>query len=100
MKKQRVRWKMIEEINNEIDETTNLMNLMNIEMDEEMNNHDVYEKTNRINKKIDVVNKIGDEIDDMVYGMKKRIKIIDKRKYELNNIDHTNKRNGYIMCDR
>ena len=91
---------MIEEINNEIDETTNLMNLMNIEMDEEMNNHDVYEKTNRINKKIDVVNKIGDEIDDMVYGMKKRIKIIDKRKYELNNIDHTNKRNGYIMCDR
>ena len=100
MKKQRVRWKMIEEINNEIDETTNLMNLMNIEMDEEMNNHDVYEKTNRINKKIDVVNKIGDEIDDMVYRMKKRIKIIDKRKYELNNIDHTNKRNGYIMCDR
>ena len=100
MKKQRVRWKMIEEINNEIDETTNLMNLMNIEMDEEMNNHDVYEKTNRINKKIDVVNKIGDEIDDMVYGMKKRIKIIDKRKYELNNIDHTNKRNGYIMGDR
>ena len=91
---------MIEEINNEIDETTNLMNLMNIEMDEEMNNHDVYEKTNRINKKIDVVNKIGDEIDDMVYWMKKRIKIIDKRKYELNNIDHTNKRNGYIMCDR
>ena len=91
---------MIEEINNEIDETTNLMNLMNIEMDEEMNNHDVYEKTNRINKKIDVVNKIGEEIDDMVYGMKKRIKIIDKRKYELNNIDHTNKRNGYIMCDR
>ena len=91
---------MIEEINNEIDETTNLMNLMNIEMDEEMNNHDVYEKTNRINKKIDVVNKIGDEIDDMVYGMKKRIKIIDKRKYELNNIDHTNKRNGYIMGDR
>ena len=91
---------MIEEVNNEIDETTNLMNLMNIEMDEEMNNHDVYEKTNRINKKIDVVNKIGDEIDDMVYGMKKRIKIIDKRKYELNNIDHTNKRNGYIMCDR
>ena len=91
---------MIEEINNEIDETTNLMNLMNIEMDEEMNNHDVYEKTNRINKKIDVVNKIGDEIDDMVYGMKKRIKIIDKRKYELNNIDHTNKRNGYIMRDR
>ena len=87
-------------MNNEIDETTNLMNLMNIEMDEEMNNHDVYEKTNRINKKIDVVNKIGDEIDDMVYGMKKRIKIIDKRKYELNNIDHTNKRNGYIMCDR
>ena len=91
---------MIEEINNEIDETTNLMNLMNIEMDEEMNNHDVYEKTNRINKKIDVVNKIGDEIDDMVYGMKKRIKIIDKRKYELNNIDHTNKRNGYIMGGR
>ena len=91
---------MIEEINNEIDETTNLMNLMNIEMDEEMNNHDVYEKTNRINKKIDVVNKIGEEIDDMVYGMKKRIKIIDKRKYELNNIDHTNKRNGYIMGDR
>ena len=87
-------------MNNEIDETTNLMNLMNIEMDEEMNNHDVYEKTNRINKKIDVVNKIGDEIDDMVYGMKKRIKIIDKRKYELNNIDHTNKRNGYIMGDR
>ena len=87
-------------MNNEIDETTNLMNLMNIEMDEEMNNHDVYEKTNRINKKIDVVNKIGEEIDDMVYGMKKRIKIIDKRKYELNNIDHTNKRNGYIMCDR
>ena len=91
---------MIEEINNEIDETTNLMNLMNIEMDEEMSNHDVYEKTNRINKKIDVVNKIGDEIDDMVYGIKKRIKIIDKRKYELNNIDDTNKRNGYIMCDR
>ena len=87
-------------MNNEIDETTNLMNLMNIEMDEEMSNHDVYEKTNRINKKIDVVNKIGDEIDDMVYGIKKRIKIIDKRKYELNNIDDTNKRNGYIMCDR
>ena len=82
---------MIEETNNEIDETSNLMNLMNIEMDEEMSNHDVYEKTNRINKKIDVVNKIGDEIDDMMYGIKKRIKIIDKRKYELNNIDDTNK---------
>ena len=75
---------MIEETNNEIDETSNLMNLMNIEMDEEMSNHDVYEKTNRINKKIDVVNKIGDEIDDMVYGIKKRIKIIDKIKENMN----------------
>ena len=71
--------KMDEETNNEIDDMVNLMNLVNVEMDEEMGDDDVYERTNRINKKIEVVNKIGEEIDDIVYGIKKRIKIIDEK---------------------
>ena len=49
--------KMNEETNNEIDE---LVNLMNVKIDEEMGDGDVCEKTNRINKKIDVVNKMDE----------------------------------------
>ena len=33
-------------------------------------------RTNRINKKTDKVNKIDEEIDDMMYRIKKRIKKI------------------------
>ena len=53
---------MDEETSNEIDEMVNSMNLINIRMDEEMDDSDVYEKTNRINKKIDVVNKMKKQI--------------------------------------
>ena len=49
--------KMNEETNNEIDE---LVNLMNVKIDEEMGDGDVCEKTNRINKKLDVVNKMDE----------------------------------------
>ena len=52
-----------------------------------MSDGDVYEKTNRINKKIDVVNKIDEEIDDMMDRIKKRIKMIDEKIYGFNNID-------------
>ena len=52
-----------------------------------MSDGDVYEKTNRINKKIDVVNKTDEEIDDMMYRIKKRIKMIDEKIYGFNNID-------------
>ena len=52
-----------------------------------MSDGDVYEKTNRINKKIDVVNKTDKEIDDMMYRIKKRIKMIDEKIYGFNNID-------------
>ena len=78
---------MDEETNNEIDEMVNLMNLINVKMDGEMSDGDVYEKTNRINKKIDIVNKMDEEIDDMVYGIKKKIKMLDEKIYGLNNID-------------
>ena len=78
---------MDEETTNEIDEMVNLMNLINVKMDGEMGDGDVYEKTNRINKKIDIVNKMDEEIDDMVYGIKKKIKILDEKIYGLNNID-------------
>ena len=78
---------MDEETNNEIDEMVNLMNLINVKMDGEMGDGDVYEKTNRINKKIDIVNKMDEEIDDMVYGIKKKIKMVDEKIYGLNNID-------------
>ena len=57
-----------------------------------MSDGDVYEKTNRINKKIDVVNKTDEEIDDMMYRIKKRIKMIDEKIYGFNNC--------CIMCDR
>ena len=78
---------MDEETNNEIDEMVNLMNLINVKMDGEMGDGDVYEETNRINKKIDIVNKMDEEIDDMVYGIKKKIKMVDEKIYGLNNID-------------
>ena len=91
--------KMDEETNNEIDEMVNLMNLINVKMDEEMGDEemgdgDVYEKTNKISKKMDVLNKIDEEIDDMVYGIKKKIKMIDEKIYGLNNIhkDDANKK--------
>ena len=86
--------KMDEETNNEIDEMVNLINLINVEMDEGMGDGDLYEKTNRINNKIDIVNKVDEEIDNMVHGTKKRIKIIDEKIYGLNNIDKddTNKK--------
>ena len=78
---------MDEETSNEIDEMVNSMNLINIRMDEEMDDSDVYEKTNRINKKIDVVNKIDEETDNVMYKIKKRIKMIDEKIYGLNNIN-------------
>ena len=89
---------MDEETSNEIDEMVNSMNLINIkideEMDEEIDDSDVYEKTNRINKKIDVVNKIDEEIDDVMCKIKKRIKMIDEKIYGLNDInkDDANKK--------
>ena len=52
-----------------------------------MSDGDVYEKTNRVNKKIDVVNKTDEEIDDMMDRIKKRIKMIDEKIYGFNNID-------------
>ena len=42
-------------------------------------------RTNRINKKTDIVNKIDEEIDNMMYRIKKRIKKIDEKIYGLNN---------------
>ena len=85
---------MDEETSNEIDETVSSMNLINIKMDEEMGDSDVYEKTNRTNKKIDVVNKIDEEIDGMMYKIKKRIKMIDEKINGLNDInkDDANKK--------
>ena len=79
--------KMDKETNNETDEMVNLMNLINVKMEGEMGDGDVYEKTNRINKKIDIVNKMDEEIDDMVHGIKKKIKMIGEKIYGLNNID-------------
>ena len=66
-----------------------------------MSDGDVYEKTNRINKKIDVVNKTDEEIDDMMYRIKKRIKMIDEKIYGFNNIDKDDANKKFcIMCDR
>ena len=79
--------KMDKETNNETDEMVNLMNLINVKMEGEMGDGDVYEKTNRINKKMDIVNKMDEEIDDMVHGIKKKIKMIGEKIYGLNNID-------------
>ena len=42
-------------------------------------------RTNRINKKRDIVNKIDEEIDDMMYRIKNKIKKIDEKIYGLNN---------------
>ena len=96
--------KMDEETNNEIDEMVNLMNLINVEMGEGMSEGDVYEKTNRINNKIDIVNKIYEEIDNMVHGIKKRIKIIDEKLCRLNNIDKDDRNNKmatlYMIDDK
>ena len=78
------------ETNNEIGEMVNLMNSINVKIDEEMDDSDVYEKTTRINKKIDVVNKMDEEINDMVYEIKKKRKMIDEKIYGLNNIDKDN----------
>ena len=79
--------KMDKEKNNETDEMVNLMNSINVKMEGEMGDGDVYEKTNRINKKIDIVNKMDEEIDDMVHGIKKKIKMIGEKIYGLIYID-------------